>query len=160
MFKYVCMMTLGVRSGGTLYKPDTPKKIIFRKLIRRAIEGTEKEVVELKEKELLAKKLVIEEYKSSDDFQEVVEQVASRYFGEGFDLCKKQISRLHTDLDLKDMGIDAELAQKEKRKRKRKRKRKKSMVRRRRKKARRRGELNNDSLPEVNSYPQVYEVAK
>ncbi|GFZ05189.1 hypothetical protein Acr_17g0007610 [Actinidia rufa] len=75
--------------------------------------GSRKEVDKLKEKELLAKKSSIEEYKSSDEFQEVVEQEASRYFGEGFDLCKKQINCLHPNLNIQDMGIDAELAEEE-----------------------------------------------
>ncbi|XP_057464218.1 uncharacterized protein LOC130753999 [Actinidia eriantha] len=73
----------------------------------------EKEVADLKDKSVLAKKSAIEEYKSSDDFQEVVEQAASKYFGESFDLYKKQIGRLQPDLDIQDMGIDAELAEEE-----------------------------------------------
>ncbi|GFY91667.1 hypothetical protein Acr_08g0000630 [Actinidia rufa] len=55
----------------------------------------------------LAKKIVIEEFKSSDDFQEALEFTASKYFGEGFDFCKRQISRLHPDLDILEMKIDA-----------------------------------------------------
>ncbi|GFZ16759.1 hypothetical protein Acr_26g0000290 [Actinidia rufa] len=51
--------------------------------------GLKKEIAELKAREVLAKKSVIEEYKTSDDFQEVVEQAASRYYGEGFNLFKK-----------------------------------------------------------------------
>ena len=39
--------------------------------------------------------------------------VASKYFGEGFDLCKKQIRRLHLVLDIQDMEIDDELAREE-----------------------------------------------
>ena len=42
-----------------------------------------------------------------------MEQPASRYFGEGFDLCKKQIGRLHPEIDIQDMEIDHELAQEE-----------------------------------------------
>ncbi|GFZ12711.1 hypothetical protein Acr_23g0010960 [Actinidia rufa] len=57
------------------------------------VERLEKEVAELKEKEGISKKSAIKEYKSSNDFQEVMEQIASKYFGEGFDLCKKQIGR-------------------------------------------------------------------
>ncbi|GFS30394.1 hypothetical protein Acr_00g0011680 [Actinidia rufa] len=50
------------------------------------MERLKKEVAELKEKSVLTKKSAIEEYKSSDDFHEVVEQSASMYFGEGFEL--------------------------------------------------------------------------
>ncbi|GFS32018.1 hypothetical protein Acr_00g0020440 [Actinidia rufa] len=78
-----------------------------------AVARFEKEVADLKDKSVLAKKSAIEEYKSSDDFQEVVEQVTSKYFGEGFNLYKKQIGRLHPDLDIQDMGIDAELTEEE-----------------------------------------------
>ncbi|GFZ18506.1 hypothetical protein Acr_27g0002450 [Actinidia rufa] len=76
-----------------------------------AVARLKKEVAELKEKSILTKKSAIEEYKSSDDFQKVVEQAAFKYFGEGFDLCKKQIGSLHLDIDIQDMGIDAELAE-------------------------------------------------
>ncbi|GFY85266.1 hypothetical protein Acr_04g0000040 [Actinidia rufa] len=74
------------------------------------IQKLEEENTELKVKEVLTKKSIIEEYKSSDDFQEAMEQVASRYFGEGFDLCKKQVEHLYLELDLQDMQIDDELA--------------------------------------------------
>ncbi|GFZ14574.1 hypothetical protein Acr_24g0007640 [Actinidia rufa] len=77
------------------------------------LERFEKEVAELKKKEALIKKLVIEKYKSLDDFYEAVEFVAFRYFGESFDFYKRQISRLHPDLDIQDMRIDAELLEKE-----------------------------------------------
>ncbi|GFZ06803.1 hypothetical protein Acr_18g0009730 [Actinidia rufa] len=56
------------------------------------VERVKKEVTKLKEKEAFAKKLAIEEYKSSDDFQE-------------------QIGRLRPDLDIQDLGIDLELAE-------------------------------------------------
>ena len=42
-------------------------------------------VTELKEKEALTNKLAVEEFKSSEDFLEELEDSASRYFGEGFD---------------------------------------------------------------------------
>ena len=73
----------------------------------------EKEIADLKVNEVLAKMSSIEEYKSSYDFQEAVEQAASRYFGEGFNLCKKQIGHLHLELDMQDMEIDSELAREE-----------------------------------------------
>ena len=41
-------------------------------------------MAKLEEKEVLVKKKAIEEFKSSDDFQEAVVTLASSYFGEGF----------------------------------------------------------------------------
>ena len=73
----------------------------------------EKEIAELKTKEGFIKKSSIEEYKSSDDFQEFVVQATSKYFDEGFDQCKKHVLRLHPELDIQDMEIDDELAQEE-----------------------------------------------
>ena len=73
------------------------------------VKKIEKEIVELQANDVLAKKSAIEEFKSSDDFQEVVEQATSKYFGEGFDLCKKKISILHPDLDILDIQIDPDL---------------------------------------------------
>ena len=77
------------------------------------VKKIEKEIVELKANDVLAKKSAIEEFKSSDDFQEVVEQATSKYFGEGFDLCKKQVGCLHPKIDIQDMEINEELAQEE-----------------------------------------------
>ena len=54
-----------------------------------ALERLEKEIADLKEKESLARESTVEEYKSPDNFQEALEQASSKYFGEGFDLCKK-----------------------------------------------------------------------
>ncbi|XP_057482144.1 uncharacterized protein LOC130769038 isoform X2 [Actinidia eriantha] len=59
------------------------------------------------------KKKAIAEFKASDEFQEAIEFIASRYFGEGFDFCKRQISRFHPDLDIQSMGIDADLLEEE-----------------------------------------------
>ena len=42
-------------------------------------------VVELRDRETCFKKLVVEEFKSSKDFQEVVKMTTSKYFSEGFD---------------------------------------------------------------------------
>ena len=67
----------------------------------------------MKKNEALAKKSAIEKYKSSDDFQEAIEFTASKYFGEGFNFYKRQINRLHHDLNIQDMGIDAELLEEE-----------------------------------------------
>ncbi|GFZ10862.1 peptidoglycan-binding LysM domain-containing protein [Actinidia rufa] len=59
------------------------------------------------------KKKAIAEFKASDEFQEAVEFIASRYFGEGFDSCKRQISRFHPDLNIQSMGIDTDLLEEE-----------------------------------------------
>ena len=74
----------------------------------------EVEVVELKKKEALAKKKAIEEFKSSDDFQETVVTLASNYFGEGFDFCKRQLAYHHPNLgiDLDSMEMDHALFEK------------------------------------------------
>ncbi|GFS41610.1 hypothetical protein Acr_00g0075340 [Actinidia rufa] len=42
------------------------------------------------------------------EYEVAVENAASKYFGEGFDFCKRQLRRLHPDLaiDLKSMGFD------------------------------------------------------
>ena len=62
-----------------------------------------------------AKKLAIEEFKSSNDFQEAVELTTSKYFGEGFNFCKRQLACHHSDLgiNLEDMSIDQDLLKKE-----------------------------------------------
>ena len=69
----------------------------------------EKEIAELKARRVLVKKSAIKEYKSLDDSHEVVVQTTSKYFGKGFDLCKKQINRLHPKLDIQGLGIDNKL---------------------------------------------------
>ena len=65
-----------------------------------------------------AKKTAIEEFKSSNNFQEVVELTASKYFGKGFDFCKRQLDRHYPDLgiDLEGMGIDQYLLEEEEKK--------------------------------------------
>ena len=78
--------------------------------LRKMKEDRDKEIAELKAKEDLANKSAIEVYKSSGDFQEFEVQATSKYFGKGFDLCKKQVLRLHPELDIQDMEIDDELA--------------------------------------------------
>ena len=57
------------------------------------------------------------EFKSSSDFREVVENAASKYFGEGFDFCKRQLVVHHPnlDIDLNAMDMDHELLEKEER---------------------------------------------
>ncbi|GFZ09274.1 hypothetical protein Acr_20g0010820 [Actinidia rufa] len=73
----------------------------------------EAEVTEMKKKKSLAKKSAIEEYKSSDEFQEAIDFITSKYFGKDFDFCKRQISRLHPDLDIQGMGIDVDMLEEE-----------------------------------------------
>ena len=46
-------------------------------------------VVELREAVSRAKKFVVDEFKSSSEFLEAVEDADSKYFGEGFDFCKR-----------------------------------------------------------------------
>ena len=68
----------------------------------------EVEVAELKKNETLSKKKAIENFKSSDDFQEVVVTLASSYFGEDFDFCKRQLAYHYPnlDIDLDSMKMD------------------------------------------------------
>ncbi|GFY95628.1 hypothetical protein Acr_10g0010130 [Actinidia rufa] len=75
----------------------------------------EEEVAELKKNKVLAKEKTVEEYKSSEDFQEAMESAASKYFGEGFDFCKRQLAHHHPNLgiDLDDMGLDYDLLKEE-----------------------------------------------
>ena len=42
-----------------------------------------------------------------------MKKVASKYFGKGFDLCKKQIGRLHPELDIQDLQINTDLVKEE-----------------------------------------------
>ena len=75
----------------------------------------EEEEVELKKNEALAQRKIIKEFKSSEDYQEEVENAASKYFGEGFDFCKRQLAHHHPNLiiDLDDMDMDRDLLEKE-----------------------------------------------
>ena len=70
----------------------------------------------MKKNEALAQKRIIEEFKSSEDYQEKIENAASKYFGEGFDFCKRQLTHHHPKLgiDLDGMGMDCDLLEKEK----------------------------------------------
>ena len=58
-----------------------------------------------------SKKSAVEEFKSSSDFLGAIEDVASKYFGERFDFCKRQLRRHHPDLtiNLEEMGLDHDL---------------------------------------------------
>ncbi|XP_057490042.1 uncharacterized protein LOC130776032 isoform X1 [Actinidia eriantha] len=93
-----------------LSKVKDDREAIAEKLVK-----LEMVVVELRSKEAHSKKLAIEEFKSSDDFQEAVVAAASKYFGEGFDFCKRQIAYHHPDLgiDLEGMSIDCDLIKEE-----------------------------------------------
>ncbi|GFY96626.1 hypothetical protein Acr_11g0009320 [Actinidia rufa] len=63
-----------------------------------------REVVELKEREALAKTSAVEEYKFYDDFQDAMEWATSKYFGKSFDFMqKKQIMRLHPKLNIQNL---------------------------------------------------------
>ena len=55
----------------------------------------EAEVAGMKKNEALAHKRIIEEFKSFEDYQEEVENAASKYFGEGFDFCERQLAYHH-----------------------------------------------------------------
>ena len=72
-------------------------------------------MVELREAVSRAKKFAIDEFKSSSEFLESVEDAASKYFDEGFDLCKWQLCHHHPDvgINLEDMGLDHDLLDEE-----------------------------------------------
>ncbi|GFS36611.1 hypothetical protein Acr_00g0046960 [Actinidia rufa] len=78
--------------------------------------GLEEEMTELKKNEALAKKKVVEEYQTSKEFHEAVENSSSEYFGKGFDFCKRQLARHHPNLgiDLDGMVFDHDLLEEEK----------------------------------------------
>ena len=74
-----------------------------------ALERHKKEVAKMKRKEALAKTSTIKEFKFSNDYKEAMEKVASLYFGEGFDLCKKYIGLLHPILNILDLQINPDM---------------------------------------------------
>ncbi|GFY92797.1 hypothetical protein Acr_08g0011930 [Actinidia rufa] len=71
----------------------------------------ETEVAELWKNEASAKENAIKEYKALDDFHEAVENFSLKYFGEGFDFCKRQLAHHCPNLgiDLDNMGLDHDL---------------------------------------------------
>ena len=75
----------------------------------------EADVAKLEKQQAFSKKLAIEEFKSSEDFKDFVESETSKYFGEGFDFCKRQLAHHHPNLGiyLDDMDKDRELLKKE-----------------------------------------------
>ncbi|GFS44363.1 hypothetical protein Acr_00g0089900 [Actinidia rufa] len=80
-----------------------------------AMAQLEVEVAKLTSKLALAKKLAIEEFKSSDDFKEAVTNSVASYFGEDFDFYKRQLLHQHPNLgiDVASMEMDADLAEEE-----------------------------------------------
>ncbi|GFY84577.1 hypothetical protein Acr_03g0013510 [Actinidia rufa] len=68
-------------------------------------------VNELREALNKSKEFAVEEFKSSSEFMVVVEDSASKYFGEGFNFCKVQLHRHHPDLaiDLEGTVVDQDL---------------------------------------------------
>ncbi|GFY96615.1 hypothetical protein Acr_11g0009210 [Actinidia rufa] len=64
----------------------------------------------------LTKELAIDEFKSSNDFKDMVTDSTATYFGEGFEFCKRQLLHHHPNLsvDLVSMVMDTELAEEEK----------------------------------------------
>ncbi|GFY87132.1 hypothetical protein Acr_05g0007710 [Actinidia rufa] len=61
------------------------------------------------------KKLAIEEFKSSDDFKEVVIDSAATYFSEGFEFCKRQLLHQYPNLgiDVASMEMDVDFVEEE-----------------------------------------------
>ena len=81
----------------------------------KAVTRLEVEVAELKKNEAFAQRRILDELRSSKDYQEEVENAASKYFGEGFDFCKRQLAYHHPNLgiDLDNMDLDYEIIEKE-----------------------------------------------
>ncbi|GFY85497.1 hypothetical protein Acr_04g0002350 [Actinidia rufa] len=75
------------------------------------LENSEILVVELRQNVARSKKLTMEEFKSSNEFQDAVEATTSKYFCVGFDFCKRQLHRHHLDLaiDVEGMGLNYDL---------------------------------------------------
>ena len=69
------------------------------------------EATELRKNEAFAKEKAVKEFKYSENFQEAIEDASSKYFGEGFDFCKRQLAGHHPNLgiDLDNMGLDHDL---------------------------------------------------
>ena len=59
----------------------------------------------------LAKGSAVAEFKAFEEYSENLTLEASRIYGEGFDLCEKQITLHFPDLDIDDMEIDPDLAE-------------------------------------------------
>ena len=80
-----------------------------------AVTRLETEVFELKRNEALAWSRILKKFRSLEDYQEEVEIAAFKYFGKGFDFCKRQLDHHHPNLgiDLDNMDIDCEMLEKE-----------------------------------------------
>ena len=76
--------------------------------LKKIKENRDSVVGKLEKQVARTKKIAIEEFKSSDNFQDAVEFTASKYFGESFDFCKRQLSYLHPNLDIFEIKIDAQ----------------------------------------------------
>ena len=76
----------------------------------------EAKLAELKRNKALAKKKTVEDFKSSNEFQEAVITLASAYFGKDFDFCKRQLAYYHPNIgiDLDSMEMDRDLIEREK----------------------------------------------
>ncbi|GFS38416.1 hypothetical protein Acr_00g0057420 [Actinidia rufa] len=68
-------------------------------------------VGELRDMVARSKELAVEEFKSSSECDVAVENVALKYFSEGFDFWKRQLRRHYPDLaiDLEGMGFDHDI---------------------------------------------------
>ncbi|GFZ00929.1 hypothetical protein Acr_14g0005640 [Actinidia rufa] len=80
-----------------------------------AVARLEAEVAELTSKLFQAKKLAIEEFKSSDDFKVAVTDSAATYFGKDFEFCKRQLLHQHPNLGINvaSMEMDANFFEEE-----------------------------------------------
>ncbi|GFZ19771.1 hypothetical protein Acr_28g0004760 [Actinidia rufa] len=72
-------------------------------------------VAELRKSVVRSKKLALKAFKSSKEFLDAVEVVATKYFGKGFDFYKRQLRHHHPDLaiDFEGMGLDHDLLDEE-----------------------------------------------
>ncbi|GFZ18458.1 hypothetical protein Acr_27g0001970 [Actinidia rufa] len=72
-------------------------------------------VAELRKSAVSSKKLAVEAFKFFDEFLDAVEAAATKYFGEGFDFCKRQLRHHHPDLaiDLEGMDLNHDLLDEE-----------------------------------------------
>ena len=70
---------------------------------------------DLRDREAHSKKLAVEEFTSSGDFQEAVENTSSKYFCKGFYFCKRELHRHHSELgiELENMELDVVMLKEE-----------------------------------------------
>ncbi|GFY98187.1 hypothetical protein Acr_12g0007280 [Actinidia rufa] len=81
----------------------------------KVIAKLEARISELEKSQSLTQGRIIAAFKESDDFLEAVRGLASSYFGDGFDFCKRQLAHQYPDLgvDLEDVEMDHEFLAKE-----------------------------------------------